>query len=127
MTQKLKDKYIEWGLNINIDKTKYLCIAGPSRNLHLEDDETILPGEEYKYLGIKLCKDGEKYTWNKAMNSVWQNDNQKIEWNLVEKKFGGRKATRDAVKPLSVCVCVCVAYLIIASYVSCFHKPVFLL
>lgn len=27
-------EYMKWGLNINIDKTKYQCIGGPSQNLH---------------------------------------------------------------------------------------------
>jgi hypothetical protein len=52
MTRKLKETYEKWGLDINLNKTKYLCIGGTNKNLKLGKDNEIEFCQEYKYLGI---------------------------------------------------------------------------
>jgi len=38
MTSKLKETYEKWGLDLNLNKTKYLFIAGTHNNLTLDKD-----------------------------------------------------------------------------------------
>jgi len=52
MTHKLKENYEKWGLDINFNKTKYLCIGGTHNNLKLDKDNEIEFCQEYKYLGV---------------------------------------------------------------------------
>ena len=40
MTRKLKENYEKWGLDMNLNKTKYLCIGG-THNLKLDEDNEI--------------------------------------------------------------------------------------
>lgn len=47
MARKLKEEYENWGLQINPDKTKYLCIGEETTNLDLENNEIIKVCEEY--------------------------------------------------------------------------------
>jgi len=49
MTRKLKEK---WGLDMNLNKTKYLCIGETHSNLKLDKESEIEFCEEYKYLGV---------------------------------------------------------------------------
>lgn len=58
MTRKLKETYDEWGLTMNIQKTRYLSIGTESQNLQLNDSDIIKACEEYKYLGITFDKTG---------------------------------------------------------------------
>jgi hypothetical protein len=37
---------------MNLNKTKYLCIAGTEKNLKLHEDNEIEFCQEYKYLGV---------------------------------------------------------------------------
>ena len=41
MTRKLKETYEKWGLDMNFNKTKYLCIGGTHNNLKLDKDNEI--------------------------------------------------------------------------------------
>ena len=41
MTRKLKQTYSEWGLTMNIQKTKYLKIADGIENLQIDATEEI--------------------------------------------------------------------------------------
>jgi len=41
MTCKLKETYEKWGLDINFNTTKYLCIRGTHNNLKLDKDNEI--------------------------------------------------------------------------------------
>ena len=50
MTRKLKETYEKWGLDINQNKTKYLCIGETHSNLKLDKDSEIESCQEYKYL-----------------------------------------------------------------------------
>jgi len=38
MTRKLKETYEKWGLDMNFNKTKYLCAGGTHNNLKLDKD-----------------------------------------------------------------------------------------
>ena len=52
ITRKLKETYEKWGLDMNLNKTKYLCIGGTHNNLKLDKDSEIEFCQEYKYLGV---------------------------------------------------------------------------
>jgi len=52
MTRKLKEKYEKWGLDMNLNKTKYLCIGQTHSNLKLDKSSEIESCQEYKYLGV---------------------------------------------------------------------------
>ena len=52
ITRKLKETYEKWGLDMNLNKTKYLCIGETHSNLKLDKDSEIESCQEYKYLGV---------------------------------------------------------------------------
>ena len=52
MTHKLKETYEKWGLDMNFNKTKYLCTGGTHNNLKLDKDNEIEFCQEYKYLEV---------------------------------------------------------------------------
>jgi len=52
MTSKLKETYKKWALDMNLNKTKYLCIGETHSNLKLDKDSKIEFCQEYKYLGV---------------------------------------------------------------------------
>jgi len=52
MTCKLKETYEKWGLDMNLNKTKYLCMGGTQNNLKLDKDNEIEFCQEYNYLGV---------------------------------------------------------------------------
>ena len=54
MTRKLKETYEKWGLDMNLNKTKYLCIGETHSNLKLDKDSEIEFCQECKYLGVIL-------------------------------------------------------------------------
>ncbi|XP_060517219.1 uncharacterized protein LOC132696423 [Cylas formicarius] len=59
MIQKLIEEYKEWGLIVNIAKTKYLCVGTHSlENLELGNGQEILQCQEYEYLGITFDNTG---------------------------------------------------------------------
>ena len=41
MARKLKGTYEKWGLDMNLNKTKYLCIGGTENSLKLDEDNEI--------------------------------------------------------------------------------------
>lgn len=43
-------KNIKWGIKINISKTKYLCVGGPSSTIELEHEEQISNCNDYNAL-----------------------------------------------------------------------------
>jgi len=51
-TRKLKETYEKWGLDMNLNKTKYLCIEETHSNLKLDKNSEIAFCQEYKYLGV---------------------------------------------------------------------------
>ncbi|XP_030746812.1 uncharacterized protein LOC115875485 [Sitophilus oryzae] len=52
MLRKLIEEYGEWGLTVNIAKTKYLCIGAQEGNLNLDNGHEINQCQEYEYPGI---------------------------------------------------------------------------
>jgi hypothetical protein len=52
MTRKLKESYEKWGLDMNLNKAKYLCIGETHSNQKLGKDSEIEFCEEYKCLGV---------------------------------------------------------------------------
>ena len=53
MARKLKEEYEKWGLYINIEKTKYLCIGEERENITFNNGEELKPSIECtSYLGI---------------------------------------------------------------------------
>jgi hypothetical protein len=52
MTRKLKENYEKCGLDMNLNKTKYLCTGGTHNNLKLDEDKEVEFCQEYKYLGV---------------------------------------------------------------------------
>jgi hypothetical protein len=58
MTRKLKETYEKWSLDVNLNKTKYLCIGETTHNLKLDKDKEIEFCQEYKYLGITFDTSG---------------------------------------------------------------------
>ena len=52
MIHKLKETYEKWGLVMNLNKTKYLCIGETHSNLKLDKDNEIELCQEYKHLGV---------------------------------------------------------------------------
>jgi hypothetical protein len=57
LCRKLK-KYQNWGLTLNMKKTKYLCVGGPTEDLQLDEGIKVQACEEYVYLGVKIYKSG---------------------------------------------------------------------
>lgn len=58
MMRKLIEEYREWGLTVNIAKTKYLCVGTQDGNLELDNGQEILQCQEYEYLGITFDNTG---------------------------------------------------------------------
>jgi len=58
MTRKLIEQYDKWGLEVNLEKTEYMCIGGEQRDLQLNNGLVIKRCTEYKYLGMKLSHNG---------------------------------------------------------------------
>jgi len=52
MMRKLKETYEKWGLDMNLNKTKYLRIGEMHSNLKLDKDIEIEFCQKYKYLGV---------------------------------------------------------------------------
>lgn len=60
MMRKLVEEYSRWGLDVNIDKTKYLCVGSEENDIHLtmENNQKIKACQDYKYLGVTFDKTG---------------------------------------------------------------------
>jgi len=52
MTRKLKETYKKWDLDMNLNKTKYLCIGETHSNFKSDKDSEIEFCQEYKHLGV---------------------------------------------------------------------------
>ena len=66
MTHTLKETYEKWGLDMNLNKTKFLCTGETHSNLKLDEDSEIEFCQEYKYLGVIFDTSG---TDNKEIRS----------------------------------------------------------
>lgn len=58
MARKLIEMYDQWGLQVNFEKTKYMCVGGPTKDLILDNNQKIVGCEEYTYLGVKIDSHG---------------------------------------------------------------------
>lgn len=58
MARKLREEYKQWGLEINLRKTKYLPIGAELTNIQLENEE-IEACSEYAYLGVVFDTTGK--------------------------------------------------------------------
>jgi hypothetical protein len=53
MKRKFKENYKKWDLDMNLNKTKYLCVVETTyKYLKLDKDKEIEFCQEYKYLGV---------------------------------------------------------------------------
>jgi len=59
MARKLKDEYEKWGLAINLEKTKYVCMGEGKEILKFDGAGEIKPCTECTYLGTKIDQSGE--------------------------------------------------------------------
>ena len=66
MARKLKEEYEKWGLYINIEKTKYLCIGEERENIIFNNGEELKPSIGCTYLGIKLDHSGDNTLFDGA-------------------------------------------------------------
>jgi hypothetical protein len=82
MATKLKEEYKKWGLTMNLEKTKYICIEEEKESLKFDSEEEIKPSTECAYLGTKIDQSGDNTTEIKhrinqtrkainALNSIW--------------------------------------------------------
>ncbi|XP_072392161.1 uncharacterized protein [Diabrotica undecimpunctata] len=59
MARKLKEEYKQWGLEINVEKTKYLPIGVVLSNIELENNKEITSCSEYTYLRVIFYRTGK--------------------------------------------------------------------
>jgi hypothetical protein len=58
MVRKLMEEYEKWRNGVNTQKSEYLYIGAESKNLVMEGNEKVRTCKEYKYLRIKLNREG---------------------------------------------------------------------
>jgi len=56
----------KWGLKMNLEKTKYICIGKEKESLKFDGGEEIKPSTECTYLGTKIDQTGDNR--NKTQN-----------------------------------------------------------
>jgi hypothetical protein len=62
MARKLKEEYEEWGLTMNLGKTKYICMGEEKECLKFDSEEEIKTSRECTYLGTKIDQTGDNTT-----------------------------------------------------------------
>ena len=62
MARKLKEEYEKWGLAVNLEKTKYLCMGEGKEILKFDSGEDIKPCIKCTYLGTKIDQLGDNTT-----------------------------------------------------------------
>lgn len=58
MMRKLTEEYSQWGLTVNLTKTRYLCVGEEPNNLVLDNGQQIPSCQEYVYLGVTFDSTG---------------------------------------------------------------------
>lgn len=58
MMRKLLEELTEWGLQVNMNKTEYLCVGTSGTDLDIQG-RTIKNTDKYKYLGSLITHDGK--------------------------------------------------------------------
>jgi hypothetical protein len=86
IARKLKKKYEKWGLTMNLEETKYMCmykcIGEEKESLKFDSEEEIKPSTQCIYLGTKIDQTGDNRTEIKhrinqtrkainALNFIW--------------------------------------------------------
>ncbi|KAL3275043.1 hypothetical protein HHI36_019815 [Cryptolaemus montrouzieri] len=56
--RKLVGEYNNWGLMINFERTKYLCVGNYFNSLELDEGKDISGSREYTYLGVTFDDTG---------------------------------------------------------------------
>jgi hypothetical protein len=62
MAQKLQEEYKKWGLTMNLEKNKYLCIGEEKESLKFDSGEEIKLSTECTYLRTKIDQTGDNTT-----------------------------------------------------------------
>jgi hypothetical protein len=62
MARKLKEEYEKWGLAINLEKTKHVCVGEGKVILKFDGGEEIKPCTECTYLGTNIHQLGDNTT-----------------------------------------------------------------
>lgn len=57
MVRKIDEEYRKWGLNINYNKTEYLCVGKEVSNIVI-NNEIIRKCDSFKYLGTHITSTG---------------------------------------------------------------------
>ena len=68
MTRKVKEEYEKWGLAINLEKTKYVCMGEGKEILKSDGGEKIKPSTEYTYISTKTDQLGDNTRIIKTRN-----------------------------------------------------------
>ena len=86
MVRKLKEENEKWGLAINLEKTKYVCVGEGKETLKFDGGEEIKPCTECTYICTKIDQWGDnteeiKHGINQtrkainSLNSIWWHKN----------------------------------------------------
>jgi hypothetical protein len=57
MCRKIQEEYLKWGLNMNIDKTKYMSLGPDTYDLEMDNGDIITDCTEFRFLGTIFTKD----------------------------------------------------------------------
>ncbi|XP_060527378.1 uncharacterized protein LOC132702628 [Cylas formicarius] len=90
MMRKLIEEYKKWGLEVNLPKTKYMCIGGAQRDLLLEDGQAIKSCETYKDLGMYISSSGTLDYVFKERNNQCRNEITMLNTFLLDQKITRR-------------------------------------
>ena len=85
LIRKIYEEYGKWGMKVNTDKMKYMCIGGPSSTVEVENGDKILHYSECNYLGVTL--DVVK-TWRMPRGRSSREEwllKIRIRWNMIPK------------------------------------------
>ena len=62
MARRLREEYEKWGLGINLEKTKYVCMGEGKEILKFDGGEEIKPYTECTHLSTKIEQWGDNTT-----------------------------------------------------------------
>lgn len=106
MTRKLIEEYDKWGLEVNLQKTEYMCIGGEQQDLILEQQQQhqqIKQCKKYKYLGMHITNDGSldeeiKHRNNQGRQAIRQLNS--ILWDKAVSKQNKHRIYNSIVKSI---------------------------
>ncbi|XP_044766437.1 uncharacterized protein LOC123322558 [Coccinella septempunctata] len=98
MTRKLIEEYAKWWLEVNIQKTQYMCIGGSQENsdpnLALSSSQFIKHCNAYKYLGLRISKDGSLDGAIRERNTLGRRAISMLNSVLLDKNISKENKTR---------------------------------